>query len=219
RSEATAAGSVRWVSSSFPPTAVNSRISSLSTPSAFPSADAITGVPSSTESWATPCRSSTSMDRIWNAQIWTPASWAAARTASAAAPSISRVPPGAPPSTTSSAAGPRRPQAARRSGGAASGAAAELRASFISGLGDLDPPYLRTFLEILPPEPVRPFRLELVAQREGVVVVDQHERFARIERVEGAEDGRVLLPRRDQAYVELHRFLVGIGHAVTPLRD
>src|SRR5690606_13441829 len=86
----------------------------------------------------------------------------------------------------------------------ASGAAAELSTRRTSAPGDLDPPDLRTLLQIFPPELPRSLRLELVAKRERVVVVDQDERFARAESFEGSEDRRMLLARRDHPHVQLH---------------
>src|SRR5690606_35807949 len=96
---------------------------------------------------------------------------------------------------------------------ARSGAAAELSASRTAlPLRDPDLPDDRALLEVLPAEAARVFELELEAERLRVVVVDEHERLARGERLEGLEDRRVLLARRDDPHIELGRLLRRLGH-------
>src|SRR5690606_30514049 len=69
---------------------------------------------------------------------------------------------------------------------------------------------LRTFLQILPVELVGPLKAELVTKRLRVVVVDQDERLARSERIEGLEDRGVLLAGSELGDIEFLDVLHGI---------
>src|SRR5690606_24840281 len=94
-----------------------------------------------------------------------------------------------------------------------SGAAAELMPRRIALLlRDPNPPDDGAALQIVPLEAARAFRLELVAEREGIVIVHQDESFAGNQGIEGPEDRGMLLPRGDHAYVELIRISSGVLH-------
>src|SRR5690606_7738057 len=70
-------------------------------------------------------------------------------------------------------------------------------------LAHLHAPLCWALFQVLPAHAVSALGLELVVQRLRVVVVDELERRARLELIEGAEDERVPLARWDGADVQL----------------
>src|SRR5450830_1526485 len=85
-----------------------------------------------------------------------------------------------------------------------------------AGTGDLDPPAERSGLEVGPREQVRPERFRLVAQRLGVVVVEDHEPAAGLEPVEPGEDDLVAAAVRQGADVKLVRLARAAEDLVHP---
>src|SRR5690606_27051841 len=68
--------------------------------------------------------------------------------------------------------------------------------------GDVHRPLLGPLLDVGPAELAGPGRVELVAQRRGVVVVEEAEGLAGGERVEPLEDRLVPHPRRHGPHVQ-----------------
>jgi hypothetical protein len=85
---------------------------------------------------------------------------------------------------------------------AAAGAAALAVAVRIAHLADGDAPGVRALLEVLPAELARVLGLEDVAQRRGVMVVDQFQGAAGLEARERREDERVALLAGECANVD-----------------
>ena len=61
--------------------------------------------------------------------------------------------------------------------------------------GNIHSPDLGPFFKVFPFELTRPFRVELVKEGDGVVVVDELKGFAGGQAIEGAKYGRMFLPR------------------------
>ncbi len=73
---------------------------------------------------------------------------------------------------------------------------------FFSDAANANPPFLRSLFLRLPGKLLRALGHQLVAQRPGIVVVDQQKRFAQSERVQAAKDQGMPLARGNSTYIQ-----------------